>query len=117
MSANLAHARESEPGNWLVDGGDMGRLVRSRDWGATELGPIDFGPVSLRTTVNLCLASNSPLCVIRGTGLPQIYNDAYWPICGSKHPATVDRVLSKPPKLGQPREALTQLRPQGKDGH
>ncbi|MBA3624812.1 MAG: two-component system sensor histidine kinase/response regulator, partial [Methylibium sp.] len=71
---------------WVVGGGEMGKLVRSMDWSQTPLGPIDSWPQSLRTTVNICLASDLPICIIWGPGLVQIYNDGYRVICGGKHP-------------------------------
>jgi hypothetical protein len=72
--------------DWVVGGGEMGKLVRSMDWSQTSLGPIDSWPQSLRTTVNICLASDLPICIIWGPGLVQIYNDGYRVICGGKHP-------------------------------
>ena len=72
--------------DWLVGGGEMGKLVRAMDWSETPLGPTDSWPQSLRTTVNICLASDLPICIIWGPGLVQIYNDGYREICGGKHP-------------------------------
>jgi len=72
--------------DWLVGGGEMGKLVRSMDWSATPLGSIESWPQSLRTTVSLCLASNFPISLAWGPHHVQIYNDGYWPICGRKHP-------------------------------
>ncbi len=46
---------------WLSGGGEMSQLIRSTDWSATPLGPIESCPQSLRTTVSLCLASNFPI--------------------------------------------------------
>src|ERR1700761_4123240 len=94
MSANLAHTREADPSgdwpnNWLNDAGESGRLLRAFNWGATDLGPIDFWPASLRTSVGLCLASNSPLCVIWGIRLLQIHNDSYRRILGGNHAASL----------------------------
>lgn len=71
---------------WLVGGGRMGETVRSMDWSRNPLGPIDRWPESLRTTVNLALASNFPISLAWGPNRIQIYNDGYWPICGGKHP-------------------------------
>src|SRR5882757_2357353 len=72
--------------DWLVGGGEMGKLIRSMDWSKTPLGPMDSWPQSLRTTVSLCLSSNFPIALAWGPGHVQIYNDGYWPICGEKHP-------------------------------
>lgn len=67
----------------------MGDLVRSKDWSQTPLGPLDSWPQSLRTTVNLALASNFPIAIAWGPHRVQIYNDGYWPICGEKHPQSL----------------------------
>ena len=75
--------------DWIVGGGEMGKLVRSMDWSETPLGPTDSWPQSLRTTVNICLASDLPICIIWGPGLVQIYNDGYRVICGGKHPRSM----------------------------
>ena len=74
---------------WLVGGGEMGRLIRSLDWSRTPLGAIEEWPQSLRTTVSLCVASNFPISLVWGPHCVQIYNDGYWPICGGKHPASL----------------------------
>ena len=78
---------EPQPGSeWIVGGGDMGGLIRSMDWSRTALGPIASWPQSLRTAINLCLASDLPICIIWGPDLVQLYNDGYRVICGDKHP-------------------------------
>jgi signal transduction histidine kinase len=76
-------------GNWLVDGGQMGQVIRSMDWSRSPLGPMAGWPQSLRTTVGLCLASNFPISLVWGPRHVQIYNDGYWPICGAKHPGSM----------------------------
>ncbi len=64
----------------------MAAFIRTKDWSKTPLGPIDSWPQSLRTVVSLALASNSPISIAWGPEHIQIYNDAYRPICGAKHP-------------------------------
>ena len=88
----MTRTRSSEPqpgSEWIVGGGEMGRLIRAMDWSPTPLGPIALWPQSLRTTVNLCLASDLPICIIWGPDLVQIYNDGYRVICGEKHPRSM----------------------------
>src|SRR5437867_541089 len=87
--------RETRPEDWLVGGGEMGKLVRSKDWSSTPLGPIESWPQSLRTTVSLCLASNFPISLAWGPRHVQIYNDGYWPICGGKHPHSMGEDFSE----------------------
>ena len=75
--------------NWLSGGGDMAALIRTIDWSQTPLGPLHAWPQSLRTSVSLCLSSTFPILVAWGPDYIQIYNDAYRPICGGKHPASM----------------------------
>ena len=84
-----ARRAESNAQDWLVGGGEMGKLIRSMDWSRTPLGPIESWSQSLRTTVSLCLGSNFPIALAWGPKHVQIYNDGYWPICGEKHPASL----------------------------
>jgi hypothetical protein len=90
LNAGQASKRQvTNAGEWLVGGGEMGKLIRSMDWTKTALGAIDSWPQSLRTTVSLCLASNFPIALAWGPKHVQIYNDGYWPICGDKHPGAM----------------------------
>ncbi|WP_313034991.1 ATP-binding protein [Massilia alkalitolerans] len=81
--------------NWLAGGGEMGTLIRAMDWSATPLGSLDSWPQSLRTTVSLCLSSTFPILVCWGEHDIQIYNDAYRPICGDLHPASMGGAFKK----------------------
>jgi PAS domain S-box-containing protein len=68
----------------------MADLVRSFDWSATPLGPVEFWPETLLTCVNILLASRHPLFLWWGEDLIQFYNDAYRPSLGrGKHPAAL----------------------------
>ena len=86
---------EPYPLAFLLGGGEMGNLMRSMEWSATPLGPVEGWPQSLRTTVSICLASDLPICVIWGPGLVQLYNDAYRVICGDKHPRSMGQHFSE----------------------
>src|SRR5437588_6002601 len=86
---------DPRPQDWLVGGGEMGKVVRAMDWSKTPLGPIEAWPQSLRTTVSLCLASNFPMSIAWGPRHVQIYNDGYWPICGAKHPHSMGEDFSE----------------------
>ena len=89
-SSAIAKEPFAQPGGeWIVGGGEMGQLIRTLDWSQTPLGPIAAWPQSLRTTVNLCLASDLPICIIWGRELVQLYNDGYRVICGEKHPRSM----------------------------
>ena len=71
---------------FLQGGGEMGRLTRQKDWNATPLGDPETWPQSLRTSVSLLLNSQFPMFVWWGKDLTTIYNDAYIPVAGEKHP-------------------------------
>lgn len=74
---------------FLVGGGEMGAMIRAKDWSQTPLGPVETWPQSLRTIVSLCLSSTFPILIAWGEETIQIYNDSYRPICGDKHPASL----------------------------
>jgi PAS domain S-box-containing protein len=74
---------------WLSGGGEMAALIRTIDWSQTPLGPLHTWPQSLRTSVSLCLSSTFPILVAWGPEYIQIYNEAYRPICGGKHPSAM----------------------------
>src|ERR1700722_9778328 len=84
----------ASPEDWLVGGGEMGKLIRSMDWSKSPLGPIESWPQSLRTTVGLCLASNFPIALVLGPNHIQLYNDGYLPICGAKHPVSMGQFFA-----------------------
>ncbi len=64
----------------------MGALIRSFDWAGTPLGPADRWPQSLRTVVNILLTSRYAMWMGWGDDLTFLYNDAYRPTLGIKHP-------------------------------
>lgn len=72
--------------HWPLIGGEMGERIRTHDWAATPLGPILAWPQSLRTLVDLMLASQQPVYIAWGGELTSLYNDSYVPILGTKHP-------------------------------
>lgn len=60
------------------------------DWTSTPLGPPDRWPQSLRTCLNIMLASRHPMFLWWGEELIQFYNDGYPPILGkTKHPVAL----------------------------
>ena len=78
---------------FLAGGGEMGGLIRSFDWTATPLGPVDTWSQALRTMVSILLANRFPLLLWWGPEYIQLYNDAYIPVPGTKHPK---RALGRP---------------------
>src|SRR5688572_22170606 len=64
----------------------MAALMRQVDWAATDIGPTNAWPQSLRTALSICLESRFPILIWWGPQLVKLYNDAYRPILGDKHP-------------------------------
>lgn len=62
-------------------------LLRRYDWGATPLGARADWPFSLRTTVDLMMASGHAMCLASGPERTLLYNDAYAAVLGARHPA------------------------------
>ena len=61
------------------------------DWAATPLGVRASWPASLKLVVDLILASGFPMAVRWGPDLVTIYNDAYAPLLGDRHPRALGR--------------------------
>lgn len=62
----------------------MSEAVRQFDWSRTSLGPLHRWPNSLRIAVDLMLASRFPSCLVWGSDMVTLYNDAFVPILGTK---------------------------------
>ena len=77
------------PMGFLRNGGQMGAAMRAYDWSATPLGRPEGWPPSLRTCIRIMLASRQPMWVWWGRDLINLYNDAYLPIIGGKHPSAL----------------------------
>jgi PAS domain S-box-containing protein len=77
---------------FLADGGEMGDIIRSKDWSQTTLGSPESWPQSLRTMVGVMLENPFAMYIAWGSDYTQLYNDAYRPILGAiKHPDALGR--------------------------
>ncbi|MBD1813930.1 ATP-binding protein [Microcoleus vaginatus DQ-U2] len=70
---------------------EMAMLMRSHNWSQTPLGAVETWPQSLRTIVPLVLNSRFPMVIWWGKELVLLYNDAWQPILGTKHPKALGR--------------------------
>ena len=78
-------------GDFPQDGGETAALIRSLDWSATSLGPIADWPARLKSAVSLMLPSKAQIVLFRGPEFVALYNDAYAPTIGQKHPMALGR--------------------------
>jgi len=75
--------------SFFLEGGEMGKRIRAKEWGQKPIGPVSLWPQSLRTILSMLLNSKFPMFLFWGNDSVCFYNDAYRPILGSlgKHPA------------------------------
>jgi len=89
-------AEDSDPAASLrvaEPGGVMARLIAEKDWAQTPLGPRDTWCDSLKQWVRLILSCGYPMAIRWGPELVALYNDAYAPLIGEKHPAALGSPL------------------------
>jgi PAS domain S-box-containing protein len=73
----------------------MGRRISEMDWSDTLLGPTRGWPQSLKTAVSILLTSRYPMFIWWGEDLLNLYNDAYIPVLGARHPEALGRPASE----------------------
>ncbi|MGC1107389.1 MAG: ATP-binding protein, partial [Candidatus Acidiferrales bacterium] len=81
----------SKARQWPVGGGEMGAIMRSTDWSKTPLGPVESWSPALRMMVPFLLANRFPQLLWWGPRFCCLYNDAYVPVLGEKHPWALGR--------------------------
>ncbi|KAA3506236.1 PAS domain S-box protein [Agrobacterium vitis] len=69
-------------------------IIRNYDWENTSLGPMSSWPVQLKCAVDMAIPSGAQIVLFCGHDFTAIYNDAYAPTIGAKHP----KALGKPAK-------------------
>lgn len=88
LSASVPNA---DPAAFLAGGGETGAVMRAFDWAATELGDPAGWPQSLKTAIRIMLSSRQPIWIGWGPQFRVLYNDAYLPIIGGRHPQAIGR--------------------------
>ena len=78
----------TEPGS---GGGLLATLIGKLDWSSSPLGPSKAWPQSLKTAVGLILPADTAIVLFWGPEFVAIYNDAYAPTIGEKHPRALGR--------------------------
>jgi signal transduction histidine kinase/serine phosphatase RsbU (regulator of sigma subunit)/CheY-like chemotaxis protein len=70
----------------------MGELMARTDWASTPLSDPGDWPQSLRTATGMCLESRFPMLIMWGPEFVMIYNEAFRPILGAKHPYSMGQM-------------------------
>jgi hypothetical protein len=76
----------------------MRERIAAFDWGRTSVGARESWPPVLQIMVDVMLDTRFPMSLFWGRDLVQIYNDAYAPLYGARHPASLDR--DRHPRVG-----------------
>ncbi|MCE4226185.1 PAS domain-containing protein [Methylobacterium sp. C25] len=69
----------------------MATRIRAHDWAGGPLGPIKGWPQSLRTAVEIIVGSGHAMQLAWGAERIVLYNDAYAPMLGERHPVALGR--------------------------
>ncbi len=75
--------------SFLAGEGEMARRIREFDWANHPFGPAEAWPQSLKSALGICLSSAFPTAIYWGSELRLLYNDAWAPIPGPRHPAAL----------------------------
>lgn len=73
------------------NGGEMTRLIAECDWSSSPIGPPETWPKSLTNAVGLILPAAAQIVLFWGPEFVAIYNSAYAPTIGDKHPRALGR--------------------------
>src|ERR1700683_4876379 len=95
INAVIAATNNNEDLSFLEGGGEMGDRIRSLHWSLTVLGAPGGWSPTLRVMVRFLLANRFPLLLWWGPQYVSIYNDAYRPILGTKHPAALGQPVAE----------------------
>ena len=84
----MPNQRDTGVQSWdfLGRAGEMSAAMRAHDWTRSPLGEPRDWPKTLRVIVDLTLESAQPMFVAWGPERTLVYNDAYIPLLGRKHP-------------------------------
>ncbi|MBW6525758.1 PAS domain S-box protein [Sphingomonas sp. RHCKR7] len=85
----------SDPTLLFAHGGEMGQRILAHDWSASPLGAIAGWPAELRNALALALPARVEIVLFWGPDYVALYNDAYAPTIGIKHP----RALGQPGRV------------------
>jgi two-component sensor histidine kinase len=76
---------------WPRGKGEVAGLIRDYRWDSSPLGPPEAWTPSLRTAADLMLAAEAQIVMFCGPDFVAVYNDAYAPTIGDKHPRALGR--------------------------
>ena len=78
-----------DPMSFMSGANEMAQRIRAFDWANHPFGDPETWPQSLRSALGICLHSSFPTAIYWGPELRLLYNDAWAPIPGPRHPAAL----------------------------
>jgi PAS domain S-box-containing protein len=81
--------------SFLASGAEMAERMRRLDWSQTRLGPPGSWSPALRMMVSFLLANRFPQLLWWGPQFCSLYNDAYIPVLGTKHPWAIGQPVKE----------------------
>lgn len=87
-------SKDSAAAELFAGRGETAEYMRQLPWETTSLGAVETWPQSLKTAIRIMMTSRQPIWIGWGPDLIYLYNDAYKPIIGGRHPWA----LGKPTK-------------------
>ena len=71
----------------------MPALMCAFDWPSISIGEPETWPQSLRSALSICLNARYPIAIFWGPEHITLYNDAFSPLLGERHPRALGRSL------------------------
>ncbi|WP_052002661.1 PAS domain S-box protein [Microvirga sp. BSC39] len=87
----ISAVKPNAPMRHFLSGEQMGVFINGHDWASSLLGPLGEWSDRLTFLVEVMLASKVPMFLLWGPDHTFIYNDAYIPVLGQKHPWALGR--------------------------
>jgi signal transduction histidine kinase len=79
------------PPSFLLNGGSIGSLLQSMDWSSSPLGAPHTWSPHLQAVMATLLPAQAQFVLFWGDAYVALYNDAYAPTIGTKHPQALGR--------------------------
>lgn len=80
---------------WPASHDEMRSLIDNFDWSPTPLGPMENWSPTLKIMIPFLLRNRFPLLLWWGPQYVSIYNEAYRPVLGAKHPWALGKPVSQ----------------------
>jgi len=91
MKVLQQHDPLTTPPHFLLNGGAIGNLLQSMDWSDSPLGPLQGWSPHLQAVMATLLPAQAQFVLFWGAAYTALYNDAYAPTIGTKHPQALGR--------------------------